>query len=291
MHIDVAVQSSTLLGESPVWSVRTGLLWWVDITGKAIHRWSPATGVHESKEISSRPGSLALTGDPDVVLVASEGDLVWFDWSTATSRHWVQLEDGSESNRLNDGRCDPVGRLWVGSMWDPSSDRMFTGYLHRVEPDGRFTTVSDKVGVANGLAFSPTGDTMYFADTPHRTVWAYDYDVTTGARTNERPFVEYGDLAGKPDGACVDADGCYWNAAVRGAALHRFTPAGKLDRTIELPVSMPTMPAFGGPALETLFVTSIGGGNPQEPLAGTVLALDVGVKGIEEPEFSGSPDG
>lgn len=289
MTIDVAVRSATLLGECPVWDGRTASLWWVDIEGKRIHRWTPNTDTHQWQSVPSRPGSVALTGDDDLLLVASEGDLAWYRWSSGAFEHWFELEPDPGKNRLNDGRCDPAGRLWVGSMWDPTSDRMFTGFLHRVEPDGSFSTERDLVGVANGLAFSPDGSTMYFADTPHFTVWAYDYDVATGGRSNERPFIDYTDVAGKPDGACVDEEGCYWSAAVRGGALHRFTPDGRLDRTVDLPVSRPTMPAFGGDALDTLFVTSIGGGDPDEPLAGTILALDVGVRGLPEPRFGGLP--
>ena len=125
---------------------------------------------------------------------------------------------------------------------------------------GRRSTVRSGIGVANGLAFSPDGRTMYFADTPRETVWAYDYDVDTGEATNERVFLDFGPLPGRPDGAGVDEAGCYWIACVLGGMVLRVTPAGAVDRRIRVPVSKPTMPAFGGPGLSTLFITTIGGG-------------------------------
>jgi len=164
--------------------------------------------------------------------------------------------------------------------------------LHRMDPDGASETVRRGVGVSNGLAFSPDGTTMYHADTLCDTVWAYDYDPTTGERGRERVFTDFADLPGSPDGACVDAAGCYWVACVFGWAVARLTPDGDVDRIIELPVEKPTMPAFGGPGLDTLFVTSIGGGGthevaPDQPEAGRLMTIEVGATGIVEPTFGG----
>jgi sugar lactone lactonase YvrE len=133
---------------------------------------------------------------------------------------------------------------------------------------------------------------MYYADTLEDTVWVYDYDVETGAPRDERVFTDFANLPGRPDGACVDADGCYWVACVFGSAVARLTSDGAVDRVIELPIEKPTMPAFGGPDLETLFVTSIGGGGTHEPNvvqpdAGRLLAIDVGVGGLSESHFAG----
>jgi sugar lactone lactonase YvrE len=175
-------------------------------------------------------------------------------------------------------------------MFDPPSAGRFTGMLHRIDPNGAIATVRSGVGVANGLAFSPDGRTMYFADTPRETVWAYDYDVATGDAAHERVFLDFGPLPGRPDGACVDEDGCYWIACVYGWAVIRVTPQGRVDRRIELPVERPTMPAFGGPAMATLFVTSIGD-RPAKPSAvgerepGGLFAIQTGARGLVEPRF------
>ena len=207
-------------------------------------------------------------------------------------REWVALEPEGSGNRMNDGRTDRAGRFWVGSMFDPTSAGRSTGMLHRVAHDGRVTAVRSGVGVANGLAFSPDGRTMYFADSPRETVWAYDYDLDSGETANERVFLDFGPLPGRPDGACVDADGCYWIACVYGWAVLRVTPDGRIDRRIDLPVEKPTMPAFGGPGMSTLFVTSIGAGGsrasaPGQPDAGGLFAIESGLRGLVETPFGG----
>jgi sugar lactone lactonase YvrE len=283
------------LGECPIWSPADARLYWVDIDGRAIHRYDPATRLDEHRPAPGRPASLALTATPGRLLVAIERRLAFFDWHSEVWLDWMALEpDDGGGNRLNDGRCDPVGRFWVGSMFDPASAGRATGLLHRIDRDGTAVIVRSAIGVANGLAFAPDGRTMYFADTHRDTVWAYDYDVETGDATNERVFLDFGPLPGRPDGACVDEDGCYWIACVKGSAVLRVTPSGAVDRRIEVPVEKPTMPAFGGPDLSTLFITTIGGGgshpfDPTQPDAGGLFAVEVGVRGLPEPMFQGGP--
>ena len=288
--VECVVPAGALLGECPVWSEREGLLYWVDIEGRAIHRYDPAKGVDELRSVPGRPGSIALTADPGRLLVAVEHRLAFFDWERDAWTEWVALEPEGTGNRLNDGRCDRAGRFWVGSMFDPAAARWFTGILHRVAPDGTALTVRTKVGVSNGLAFSPDGTTMYWADTPRETVWAYDYDVATGAAVRERVFLDFGPLPGRPDGACIDEDGCYWVACVYGWAVLRVTPDGTVDRRIDLPVEKPTMPAFGGGDMRTLLDTSIGEGGsyprtPGQRDAGGLFAIETGSGGLIEPRF------
>lgn len=282
------------LGECPIWSPDDARLYWIDIDGRAIHRYDPATGLNEHRPVPGRPGSLALRAGAGQLLVAVERRLAFFVWSDGVWREWVALEPEGVGNRLNDGRCDPAGRFWVGSMFDPASAGKATGFLHRVEADGTAVTLRSGIGVANGLAFAPDGRTMYFADTHRDTVWAYDYDVDTGEASNERVFLDFGPLPGRPDGACVDEAGCYWIACVTGGMVLRVTPAGAIDRRVRLPVQKPTMPAFGGPGLSTLFITTIGGGgshavDPSQPEAGGLFAVDPGVSGLPEPRFGGGP--
>lgn len=194
---------------------------------------------------------------------------------------------------MNDGRTDPVGRYWVGSMYERAADARSTGSLYRIEADGSFAVTRRRVGVPNALAFDTERRRMYWADSFSRTVLRYDYDPETGQARNESVFVDFGDLPGRPDGACVDVDGCYWVAAVHGSAVLRFTPDGELDRRIDLPASKPSMTAFGGSDMATLFVTSIGGGGSHpvredEPRAGDLFALDPGVTGVPDVPFAGS---
>ncbi len=293
--IECVVDATAGLGECPVWSITEQVLYWVDIDGHRIHRYDPASGVDDEREVPGRPGSLALTERPGRLLVALEGRLVWFDWEGGGVADWVELEPGDSGNRLNDGRCDPAGRFWVGSMHVPTSARRFTGMLHRVELDGSATTIRGQVGVSNGLAFSADGTTMYWADTLRDTVWAYDYDADEGRPSAERVFIDFSEFPGFPDGACVDAEGNYWVACVHGGAVMQFSPDGSPVRRIELPATRPTMPAFGGIGLDVLYVTSIGPRPADEgtpDAAGCLFAVETGARGLPEPVFGATgPDG
>lgn len=292
MAVECVLDVHAKLGECPVWSGRDQRLFWVDVEGRVIHRYDPATGVDETCELAIRPGSFALTADPDRLVVAAENQFVDVRWSTGEVTVITDLEPAGRETRLNDGRCDPAGRFWVGSTDDPTWSHNDAGMLHRIEPDGTATVVRTGVGVSNGLAFSPDGSVMYHADTNRDRVWAYDYDLDIGEPSNERVFLDFTDLPGRPDGACVDEDGCYWIACVKGWAILRATPEGQIDRIIDVPVEKPTMPSFGGPDLDTIFVTSISipGSTPLapgQPLAGGLFAVSAGVKGLPEPLFGG----
>lgn len=292
MNIELAVGPGASLGECPVWSVRERLLYWVDIDGRAIHRFDPSTGTDEQRPVPGRPGSVALTADPGRLLVALEHGLGFFDWDRGFDP-WIDVEPPGTRNRMNDGRTDPSGRFWVGSMHEQPSAGRRSGALHRIDRGGSVTTVKKGVGVSNALAFSPDGRTMYWADSADEIVWKHDYDAVTGTMGSPRVLADFHDLPGRPDGACVDVDRGVWVACVFGGAVARFSPEGDLDQLIELPVDAPTMPAFGGPGLATMFVTSIGRAESasapsRSALAGAVLAFEPGVAGMAEVPFAGS---
>ena len=281
------------LGECPVWDPRINHLYTIDIDGRVVRRTDPATGASEMRTINGRPGSIALTDNDAVLLVAIENQLGWLEWETGDVTPWLPLETGGPRHRLNDGACDRSGRFWVGSMHEDASES--TGLLHRVLPSGTSTVMRRDVGVPNGLAFSPDGTTMYYADSLARMVWAYDYDNATGSPTGERMLTDFTDLPGTADGATVDEDGCYWIACVFGSAIARITPHGTVDRLVEVPVDKPTKAAFGGSNLDTLFITSIGGGGSHQRYAhpglnGRLLAIEAGVRGVHEPVFAGPSD-
>lgn len=296
------VAPPALLGECPLWHGNRGELYWVDIEGRRIHCWNPSSDVSSVWSVPGRPGSMAFTGDAATLLVAMEHELVWFHCPTETVVPWLALEEPGTGNRLNDGRTDPAGRFVVGSMYQNVAEARSTGQLHQVEADGSTHVLRRDIGVTNSNAFDPGAERAYFADTFTGDILAYDYDLKTGTRRNERVLFSYRGVPGAPDGACVDADGCLWSASVHGWAVIRITPDGRLDRRIELPVEKPTMPCFGGADLSTLFVTSIGGDAKSPPPEGvtaveegSLLALDVGVRGIPEVAFAGAvpeaPDG
>lgn len=303
--IEVAVSEPAELGESPLWSAAEQVLYWIDIDGCEVHRYDPATGTDEVRSTSGRPGSLALTVDPGKLLMATEHQVVWFDWHTGEAQPFIEPESPGVGIRMNDGRTDPAGRFVVGSMYEDTRADRFVGTLHTIEADGGCQALRRAVGVANGLAFDPEREIMYWADTPTQQVLAWDYDAATGSRRNERVFFDYEQVDGKPDGACVDADGCYWSASVRGWALTRVAPDGTIERRIELPVELPTMPCFGGADLDQLFVTSISTGPVDAGEAadvdrrrgiapGALLTIDLsgeGIRGRLDAPFAGRHPG
>ena len=280
------------LGECPVWSGRDRCLYWIDVDSQLIHRYDPGADRSESRLLPGRPGSYALTHDADRLLIAMDHQLVDLTWSTGDVAMRSELEADESPTRLNDGRTDPAGRFWVGSMDIPAYNGQKAGTLYRVETTGNSEAIQAEVGVSNGLAFSPDGSVMYWADTTRDLVWAYDYDAVSGTRRNERVFLDFSTLPGRPDGACVDETGCYWVACVYGWSLLRATPEGKVDRIIELPVEKPSMPAFGGSNLDVLYLTSISTGGsvplaPGQPWAGALLTMVPRVKGLPESLFAG----
>ncbi len=277
------------LGESPVWSGRDSALYWVDIDGMSIQRLDWSSGRVDQWSLPGRPSCVALTDRPGVLIVGMGAGLIEYD---SASGEWVEMValESTEGVRMNDGRPDPEGRMWIGSMDERDCDvsGFPAGHLFRVDNDGSVASVIDNVATSNGLAFAGDGQTMYWTDTQKQVIWSYDHDPQTGAVSNRREFFDFEPLPGKPDGACVDSDGCYWVACVYGWSIVRITPDGKLDRTIALPVEKPSMPAFAGPDLDVLVVTSISTGGrrpaaPGQPAAGAVLAMEVGISGLPEP--------
>ena len=191
--------------------------------------------------------------------------------------------------RCNDGKCDRQGRFWVGTMGDMR--RTPRGHLYRLDPQAGLRRVLDGLTIPNGLCWSPDGRTMYFTDSPTRLIWAFPYDPATGTPGERRVFAQV-DGSGVADGATVDAEGCLWSARHGGGRVTRYTPDGRIDREIALPVSQPSCCAFGGPDLGTLFVTTARNGLSaddlaKQPLAGAVLALEPGVRGLAEPRYAG----
>lgn len=275
------------VGESPVWHAGEGALYWTDIPRRMLWRWRADAGAVEQWALPEMAGSIAITDD-DGILLAMESGIYRVPRPDAGGplgecTLLARVSHPRGDMRFNDGRCDPCGRFIAGTMVLDTTLAMPVGTLMRFDAHAGLTALVDGLIVSNGLAFSPDGRTMYLSDShaSRQIVWAFDYDIDTGEPHRRRVFVDMIVHAGRPDGAAVDADGCYWICGNDAGVVHRFTPAGKLDRSIEVPVAKPAMCAFGGAHLDTLFVTSIV--QAGDPLSGAVFALDPGVTGLREP--------
>ncbi len=278
-----------LLGEGPLWDAGEGVLYWVDIKGRSVHRFDPATGHDAQWPVPETVGALARRAAGGLVLALRSG-FHFLDLDTGAIRPVARPELERAENRFNDGKPDRRGRFWAGSMHDPEVAP--TGALYRLDPDGTCHRMVDGFVCPNALCWSPDGRTMYHADTPQRVVWAWDSDPDRGEIANRRVFARISPDDGAPDGATVDAEGFVWLAHWGGWQLTRHDPTGRTERVIRLPVQCPTCPAFGGPDLDVLYVTSATVGlSPAElaaqPCAGGILALDPGVRGLAEARFPG----
>lgn len=287
-EVDCVLDIRAELGECPVWCGEEKALYWIDIYAGRLNRFEPTTGVNRIWTLPEAIGSFALTDDGSV-LVALKSGLKRYDLRYGELTPLVQPEAHLPQNRLNDGRCDAQGRFWVGSMEDPVDPNGAKGSLYRFDGDRACTRMTGGLFVANGLAFSPDGRTLYHSDSfkAVRTIWAWDFDPDDGQISNRRVFVDTRDMPGRPDGGAVDADGCYWMAGNDGWEIVRFTPQGKIDRRIALPVAKPSMLAFGGDRLDIIYVTSIRptAGLENQPQAGSLFAVQAGITGLPEPRF------
>ncbi|WNV82742.1 SMP-30/gluconolactonase/LRE family protein [Umezawaea sp. Da 62-37] len=286
MSIDVAVRIKAELGEGPTWDRISSTLLWVDILAGEVHRYAPARDDDAVLTMSQHVGAAKPRAMGGLVLNLREGvALVDRDGTKTWLVYWAR--DGV---RGNDAAVDAAGRLWAGTMrYDAGAGG---GWLARVEPTGAAKVVLDKVTISNGVGWSPDGTLMYFIDTPENRIDVLDYDVETGEATSRRPLCAVEGTAGSPDGLTVDAEGCVWVALWGGAAVRRYTPDGRLDREIPLPVDQPTACCFGGDDLTDLYVTSARSGLDEaaldaRPLSGSVLVLPgVGV-GVQSTAFAG----
>lgn len=279
------------VGESPLWDAGSASLWWVDIEGMALRCKHVASGQLTSFDLDVMPGALALDEDGSVIVAAGAG---WYrlDATAGVLASIAEVTTPRPDMRMNDGVVDPAGRFWAGTMHMPP-EREPVGTLYAFDGNKAVATI-EGLRTQNGCAISPDGKTFYLSDSHPavRTIWAFDFDVDTGVLANRRVF--HKPSRGRPDGACMDAENCYWFAAVEGGCIIRLDPDGNEIASIDLPVSRPTKPVFGGDDLSTIFFTSMSAGLDRsqldrEPLAGSVLAFEAGVRGFAQPHFRRTP--
>ena len=267
------------LGEGPVWHAEEGALWFTDILGRRLHRYMPDSGEHHIYELGVRVGSFSIRSAGGFVLAAENGFAFW-DTEDEAPQFISRFDEFGEADRFNDGKTDPLGRFWAGAM-----SKAGDGRLYCLAPDGSIQVKENRISISNGLGWSPDYTRMYYTDTHTRSISIYDYDLETGHISNRRPFVQVPAGTGYPDGLAVDAEGCVWSAMWGGWRVVRYTPDGKLDREIRLPVERVSSCVFGGPELDELYITTAQEGMDAEerrrqPLAGDLFRVKTGVKGL-----------
>ncbi|AIB37320.1 MULTISPECIES: SMP-30/gluconolactonase/LRE family protein [Pseudomonas] len=290
MNAELIVDARNAVGECPVWVPGENALYWVDIPKGGLQRWSAATGHVAAWTAPQMLACIARTDAGNWVAGMETGffQLTPHNDGSLDTTLLAAVEHPRQDMRLNDGRCDRQGRFWAGSMVLNMGLNAAEGTLYRYTSGAAPHAQLDGFITLNGLAFSPDGRTMYASDSHPlvQQIWAFDYDIDTGTPSNRRVFVDMHKHLGRPDGAAVDADGCYWICANDAGLIHRFSPDGRLDRSLTVPVKKPTMCAFGGSRLDTLFVTSIRDDQSEQSLSGGVFALNPGVVGLPEPTFT-----
>jgi sugar lactone lactonase YvrE len=287
----------SLLGESPFWHPDERSLYWCDIPGRTLRRFTPASGEAREWPLPCEPGCCAPLPGGALLIAMRDGlfrydpKKVGVDGAAGERERLVEPPYDPAEMRFNDGKADPLGRLWVSTIYEPRTAPRAALYRHA---GGRLTRMAGEATVGNGLAFSPDAKTLYWSDTTSHRIFAFDLELTTGALSNRRVFAAFEPkiegqplerYGGRPDGAAVDAEGALWVAMFEGQRLVRIGPDGRVLQEWRLPVRCPTMPCFGGPDLRTLYVTTAREKRPADelaaqPLAGAVLSLRVGVPGL-----------
>ena len=295
-HVSQPVQqllaTPMAVGESPLWDPDKRCLFWVDNVACEVHSFDPATAHHRVLPMPSVPGCICRAPDGNLIVALRSGF------------HHLCIADGSlrliaaapydeRTSRFNDGRCDAAGRFWVGSMYEPRDQPL--GALYCLER-GVVRMHFSGLTVANGLAFSADQHTLYQADTSAHLIRRHHFDVRTGVVGSATPFHQFAadksapTYGGRPDGAAVDSEGAYWCAMYEGGCLLRLSPRGEILQRIDLPLRCPTMVAFGGADLRTLYITSARHGRPEaelraQPWSGCLLSLQVPIAGLPEPVY------
>ncbi len=278
-----------VLGEGPIWDAESQRLYWVDCDQKKLFRLDPTTHTIEKFELPHHPGSYALrrTGG---MLMAYRNQLAWLDPVAGTN---APIDAGGIDfavERFNDGKCDRAGRFWAGTM-----DRRMTepvGSLYRIDADKSVHRMASGMKVSNGMAFSPDNKTFYHTDSRTGQIFAYAFDIDSGAIGNRRLHFDFTGRAGRADGFTIDAEGCLWAAEIDAGKVVRIDPRGRCVQEIALPTTRPTSAMFGGPGLRTLYVTTMQHRlteqqMAQQPQAGCLFAIELDVPGLPEPRFAG----
>jgi sugar lactone lactonase YvrE len=290
MNSEIAIDVKSELGEGPGWDSENGRLYWVDILRGLVHVYEP----DKSRDTTVRAGeyvSCVVPRKTGGIIITLQHGFYGLDLESGKLSTIAEVEKDLDENRFNDGKCDPAGRLWAGTM--DMKERIPSGALYCLTMDGRVNKILSQVLVSNGLGWSPDNRTMYYIDSPTRKVSALDYNMRTGDVNNRRTAVDFADQPGEPDGMAVDAEGMIWVAHWGGHRVTRWNPTtGRLLDFVALPTTNVTSCCFGGRNLDELYITTARSGVDREtlsrePLSGCLFRARVGVRGLPTYVFGG----
>jgi L-arabinonolactonase len=285
---DLILDCRNTHGEGVLWDPRSRRVWWTDIHGKKLWSFDPASSAASSFAVPARVCCFAPRAQGGLLVAFAEG-FAFYDLASGARQDVAAFEPELPGTRLNDGRTDRAGRFVAGGMDEANGQPVSS--VWRVDADRTAKRLFGEVACANATCFSPDGRTMYFADSPRRTIEAIAYDPATGAIGARRALGKI-EGPGVPDGACTDAEGYVWVAIWEGDRVERWSPDGRLDRTVEVPVHKPTCCAFGGANLDVLYITTSRLGSSEadlqrQPTAGGLYAFHPGVRGLADTPFAG----
>ncbi|MDR6585285.1 gluconolaconase [Herbaspirillum sp. BH-1] len=293
MNAQLLVDGHHELGEGVLWCERSHTVFWTDIHASRLWNHDPQSGATRSWPMPERLCCFAFTADPERLLIGLASRLAFFNLGTGAITPICRIEDDLPTTRLNDGRCDRQGRFVFGTL-NEDAGRAPIASFYRLNADLSLERLPlPGIAISNSICFSPDGTRMYHCDSMEGKIMVCDYDPASGAIANQRVFADLAQQPGGPDGSTVDADGHVWNAQWGGARVVRFAPDGRIDRIVDMPTAQPSCVAFGGAALDTLFVTSAHEGmsaqqREQDALAGALFAVpETGVRGLPEVRFAG----
>lgn len=288
--VSIALDAQAELGEGPRWHAGEARLYWVDIARCELHRFDPASGHDEVRRFAQPIGCFAFRKAGGFALAMKDGLALLDDWTAEPVPFGDQIFADKPDLRFNDGRTDPAGRFWVGSVNMAKSAHDAALYL--VQGDGRIDLIENNMLTCNGAAFSADGTHFRHADTPSHALRGYAVDPATGTLSERRIVHQFEQGKGRPDGGSFDAEGCYWSALFDGGRVVRLSPEGEILQTVTLPVTRPTMIAFGDLDLRTAYVTTARSGLSDDalaaqPHAGAIFSFPVAVPGLPETAFAG----
>jgi len=287
-EVTVAYKTDALLGEGAIWNHKSNELYWIDIEGKTLHVYNPNTDKNRSFTTESHIGTVVPKNNDEALIALVDG-IHSINLNTGETNLFADMKSVLIDSRLNDGKCDPAGRFWVGSMqWQQQKGK---ANLFTIDSNASVTKKIDSVTISNGIVWTKDKKTMYYIDTPTSQIKAYDYDNATGSISNERVAVEISEELGYPDGMTIDDDDMVWVGMWNGNAVIRFNPkTGEILQKIEVPAHNITSCAFGGESLDILYITSATVDMTDEekekyPLAGSVFKVKPGVIGVKSNFF------